>query len=245
LHFSTADSALYVEEESMVATFRLTRIRIAVCVFACVSATACGKSGPPLQPSAIASASAESVSTADGEQRAAPAAVGEQQAALEAVRRATAAFHDVDLALAAGYTSPLAGICEQSAAGAMGVHSPNGTLVRDPAVVMERPEVLLYLPQADGTHRLVGVEYFQTVLVRNLQTRLVAPWRLATRWDDPQFNGQYELVNQAPTLFGQTFNGPMAGHTPTMPWHYELHVWAWAPNPSGLFASWNPSLSCE
>ena len=45
-------------------------------------------------------------------------------------------------------------------------------------------------------------------------------------------------------LFGQTFDGPMPGHIPTMPWHWDLHVWVWAHNPSGMFAEWNPSLQC-
>jgi hypothetical protein len=29
-----------------------------------------------------------------------------------------------------------------------------------------------------------------------------------------------------------------------MPVHYDLHVWLYADNPSGLFAPFNPSLSC-
>jgi hypothetical protein len=186
-----------------------------------------------VQPSGV-----ESASTSAG-------ADGEQEAGLASVRRATAAFHDLDQAVAAGYGNPTGGVCEHSAAGAMGVHSANSALVRDPAIVTDTPEVLLYLPTPEGGYRLVGVEYFQAVLVRNLATNVVAPWRGSVRWDDPQFGGLYQLVNQAPSLFGRTFDGPMAGHTATMPWHYELHVWAWAPNPSGMFASWNPSLSCQ
>jgi hypothetical protein len=26
--------------------------------------------------------------------------------------------------------------------------------------------------------------------------------------------------------------------------HYELHVWTHRPNPSGLFAEWNPAVTC-
>ena len=51
-------------------------------------------------------------------------------------------------------------------------------------------------------------------------------------------------VTAAPSLFGQSFQGPMAGHVPGMPWHYDLHVWAWSENPAGRFAQWNPTLSC-
>jgi hypothetical protein len=30
-----------------------------------------------------------------------------------------------------------------------------------------------------------------------------------------------------------------------LPAFYELHVWAWKTNPSGMFADWNPRVSCE
>ena len=26
--------------------------------------------------------------------------------------------------------------------------------------------------------------------------------------------------------------------------YWALHVWAWRPNPSGLFADWNPTVRC-
>ena len=25
---------------------------------------------------------------------------------------------------------------------------------------------------------------------------------------------------------------------------WALHIWAWRPNPSGMFAMWNPRVSC-
>jgi hypothetical protein len=37
----------------------------------------------------------------------------------------------------------------------------------------------------------------------------------------------------------------MFGHAPGMPVHYDLHVWLWKTNPSGLFNPWNPDLSCK
>jgi len=40
------------------------------------------------------------------------------------------------------------------------------------------------------------------------------------------------------------FDGPMAGHNPQMPWHYDLHAWVIENNPAGLFSQWNPSISC-
>ena len=166
-------------------------------------------------------------------------ATGAEAAPLATVRQATAAFHDVDKAIAAGYGSPVGGSCEETAAGAMGVHSSNPALRQDPALIPEQPETLLYLPTGGGNYRLVGVEYAQVLLLRNTQTGQVGPWSSPGPWPV-----QYVVVNSTPSLFGQNFQGPMAGHRPGMPWHYDLHVWTWAPNPSGMFAQWNPSLSC-
>ena len=47
-----------------------------------------------------------------------------------------------------------------------------------------------------------------------------------------------------PTLFGVPFDGPMLGHTPEMPIHYDLHVWLYRHNPAGTFAMWNPRVRC-
>jgi hypothetical protein len=157
---------------------------------------------------------------------------------LAAVRRATAGFHDVSAAIGAGYLSPLGGHCDASAAGAMGVHSGNPALVQSQVLDPLRPEVLLYLPNEGGV-RLVGVEYVQPVLVRNPDNGVVQPWLPTTPWP-----ANYQVVTPTPTLFGQTFQGPMPGHFPGMPWHWDLHVWVWANNPSGMFAQWNPALSC-
>jgi hypothetical protein len=166
-------------------------------------------------------------------------ASGADAAALATVREATAAFHDVDKAIAAGYMSPVGGHCDETAAGAMGVHSVNPPLMQNPALIPEQPEVLLYLPSGNGNYRLVGVEYIQTLLLRNTQTGHVAPWFSPGPWP-----AGYVIVNSTPSLFGQSFQGPMPGHVPGMPWHYDLHVWTWAPNPSGIFAQWNPALTC-
>ena len=29
-----------------------------------------------------------------------------------------------------------------------------------------------------------------------------------------------------------------------MPWHVDLHVWTHVANPAGVFASWNPNVTC-
>ena len=42
----------------------------------------------------------------------------------------------------------------------MGIHAPNFALLGDQALDPTRPELLLYVPQRQGGHRLIGVEYF-------------------------------------------------------------------------------------
>ena len=47
-----------------------------------------------------------------------------------------------------------------------------------------------------------------------------------------------------PVLFGMPFDGPMLGHEPGMPIHYDLHVWLYRHDPAGRFAMWNPRVHC-
>jgi hypothetical protein len=48
-----------------------------------------------------------------------------------------------------------------------------------------------------------------------------------------------------PVLMGQVFNYVGSPNRYGMPSFYELHVWAWKTNPNGVFADWNPNVSCE
>jgi hypothetical protein len=57
-------------------------------------------------------------------------------------------------------------------------------------------------------------------------------------------DGDLSTDEDRPSLFGQPFDGPMPGHNPGMPVHYDLHVWLFAKNPSGFFAPFNPELNC-
>ncbi len=136
---------------------------------------------------------------------------------LEKVRDATAKYKDVNVALKDGFVSTIE-CAEEPGKGAMGVHYVHPGRMADPRLDPSQPEILLYIPSDEG-FKLVGVEYFYAI-------------------DD-----QVEL--QAPSLFGRTFDGPMPGHEPGQPAHYDLHVWLWETNPSGLFAPWNPNLSCS
>ena len=123
--------------------------------------------------------------------------------------------------------------------GAMGIHAPNFSMIADQELDPLQPEALLYVPTPDGGRKLVGVEYVQIALVRNPETNEVGPWLSQDPWP-----ASYEVVTATPRLFGQSFQGPMPGHTEAMGWHWDLHAWIWAHNPSGMFAPWNPALEC-
>jgi hypothetical protein len=141
-----------------------------------------------------------------------------KQEDVQVVRKATERFKDVDVAKRAGYKP--APDCVEEAAGGMGIHYTNQRLVEDPRIRLRRPEVLVYEPRGER-RRLVAVEYF----------RADADGRLDTDEDRPR-------------LFGRGFDGPMEGHTPDMPVHYDLHAWVWKRNPAGTFAQFNPRVHC-
>ena len=149
-------------------------------------------------------------------------AAGGGQADVADVRRATAAFHDLDAALAAGYIQFY--VCtEQPGVGTMGQHYANLGLVGDPAIDPLRPEVLVYEPKANGDgYRLVAVEY---VTIQEL-------WQGA--------NGA-----TTPAVLGQDLSLTGAGNRYGMPPFFQRHLWLWEPNPAGLFADWNPNVSCR
>jgi hypothetical protein len=144
---------------------------------------------------------------------------GSLPAELQDVRAVVARYHSVEQATRDGYVR--ASVCESSAAGAMGHHYANPALMADGRIDPLQPEVLLYLPGANGKLRLVGVEYLKFDADGSLLT------------DDDR-----------PFLFGQPFDGPMLGHNPGMPVHYDLHVWVAEQNPNGVYAQWNPALRC-
>ena len=57
-------------------------------------------------------------------------------------------------------------------------------------------------------------------------------------------DGRLDTDEDRPYLFGRGFDGPMEGHEPGMPMHYDLHAWVWKRNPAGTFAMWNPRVEC-
>jgi hypothetical protein len=141
---------------------------------------------------------------------------------LAQVRQATDKYHDVNVALADGFIRTPA--CVASPDGGMGIHFVNVARIMDPAVNILEPEILLYSETEDGM-KLIGVEYFYGIGAPDTHVPNPAP--------------------PAPVLFGRTFDGPMEQHDPGQPPHYDLHVWLWKANPSGMFAPWNPNVSCK
>ena len=149
-----------------------------------------------------------------------------RHARLTDARAATARFHDVGQATAAGYGQPPAPaplhecISSFDGTGAMGFHFINGNLL-DTEVDATKPEALVYAPDGHGDLHLVALEYvvFQ------------APWIK-------------EHGSAMPTLFGEMFMATGEPNRFDIPAFFSLHVWLWHDNPAGLFAPFNPTVSC-
>lgn len=101
----------------------------------------------------------------------------------------------------------------------MGYHYVNfGQFGRmDPLV----PDALTYAANAKGHLRLVAAEWFMVDADQNLATD-----------------------SDRPSMFGKEFDGPMLGHAPGMPIHYDLHAYLWKGNPDGVLATFNPNVHC-
>ncbi len=138
------------------------------------------------------------------------------------------AYEDVQDALADGYTPN--SLCEADADGAaMGIHYTRVPDSLDQQLDLLAPDILLYLPDEAGAETLIGVEYVVPALLDGELTF------------DPPPEG---IWADAPQMFCRVFDGPMEGHTPGQPWHYDLHVWPHGDNPDGIFAQHNPAHRC-
>jgi hypothetical protein len=134
------------------------------------------------------------------------------------VHQAANRFQDVNAATAEGYVSTASCVSGPNQ-GAMGVHYVNGAFIEDGVLDVRRPEVLVYEPHERGL-RLVAVEFLVD----------------AQQWDAAN--------PEAPVIGGQLLNYVGAPNRLRLPAYYELHVWAWKRNSSGIFADWNPKVSC-
>lgn len=166
---------------------------------------------------------------------------------VDEVRAATARFKDVKVALAEGYIADPSGACESAetmgkpaAMGAMGVHYFRPDLLKisgppNPRVDgagthtdFRTPGVLIYEPQADGSMVLVAVE--------NLV--FAKAWKAAGRGDRPTFQGEaYDAMADDPAT-------PMDEAHMFEP-HFDRHVWVHRENPNGMFAQYNPNVTCR
>ncbi|MEV0218393.1 hypothetical protein [Streptomyces sp. NPDC050704] len=130
---------------------------------------------------------------------------------------ATAKYHWEPNALKDGYV-PTECVADPKLGG-MGYHYVKESLFG--SVDPRKPAALLYEDGHHGERNLVAVEW----IVAD------ADQKLGTDGDRP-------------SMFGVPFDGPMPGHAPGMPVHYELHAWLHKKNPKGLFAPWNPRVKC-
>ncbi len=146
---------------------------------------------------------------------------------LAQVRRATARFHRVGAAVAAGYelgwvngsgVRIVAGCVAHPTLGAMGYHYFNAELMADNAVNALEPEVLVYAPDGEGGVELAAVEW----VARSAQSNPPG-------------------VSEAPSVLGMDLHILVP---PPGPAFYLKHAWVWDDNPAGMFADWNPEVSC-
>jgi hypothetical protein len=91
-----------------------------------------------------------------------------------------------------------------------------------------KPAVLLYEPQADGSMQLTGVE--------NLVFEKA--WKAAGHDAPPSFHGVPfdHMVDDPATKIDEAH-----GFMP----HYDRHVWVIRDNPNGVFAQYNPNVTCK
>ena len=166
---------------------------------------------------------------------------------LAEVRVATERFNDVKVALAKGYIRDPGNMCETAdmmgrpaSLGAMGVHYFRPDLLGITAPPNPRvdgtgthtdfrqPAILIYEPQADGSQKLVAVE--------NLV--FAKAWHAAGNARPPKFHGvEYDAMTDDPAT--------KVDEAHMFEPHYDRHVWLYRDNPNGMFAQFNPNVSCK
>ena len=166
---------------------------------------------------------------------------------LEQVRAATERFRDVNVALAEGYIRDPMNVCDTaemmgkpSELGAMGIHyfrpdllgisAPPNPRVNGNGTHTDfrKPAILIYEPQADGSLVLVAVE--------NLVFQKA--WHAAGHAAPPSFHGvAYDNMKDDPAT--------AIDEAHMFEPHYDRHVWLYRDNPNGVFAPFNPAVSCN
>lgn len=172
---------------------------------------------------------------------------GAGEPTLAEVRRLTEKYRDVRVALAEGYIRDPFDLCDTAdmmgrpaSLGAMGVHyfrpdllgitAPPNPRVNGSGTHTDfrKPSILIYEPQADGSLTLVAVE--------NLVFQ--KSWKASGRSVPPTFHGvAYDTMQDNPA----TAIDEAHKFEP----HYDRHVWVYRTNPNGVFAQFNPNVSCK
>lgn len=166
---------------------------------------------------------------------------------LLALHQATERFRDVDVALAEGYIRDPMNVCDTAESlgrppeiGVMGIHyfrpdllgisAPPNPRVTGNGVHTDfwTPSILIYEPKADGSLELVAVE--------NLVFK--DAWEAAGNTELPTFHGvAYDhMFDDLATKIDEAHMFEP---------HYDRHVWIFRDNPNGVFAQFNPNVSCE
>src|SRR4029453_9861858 len=178
---------------------------------------------------------------------AAPAFANPVDPDLAAVRSATERFHDVRQALAEGYIPAPGNLCDTApmmgrpaALGAMGIHyfRPDMLGITAPPnprvdgngthTDFNKPAILIYEPQPDGSLELVAVE--------NLV--FIKAWEAAGNKAPPTFQGNsFDRMEDDPST--------VIDEAHMFEPHYDLHVWLYRENPNGIFAQFNPKVSSD
>ena len=164
---------------------------------------------------------------------------------LATVKKAAERFRDVKVALAEGYVRDPLNMCDTAdmmgrpaKLGAMGIHffRPDllGITKEKPRVGgtgthtdFMKPSILIYEPQADGSLELVAVENLVFKEAWDAQNKRMPSYLGVDydyMWDDPSTEIDEAHVFEP---------------------HYDRHVWIFRENPNGVFAQFNPNVTCE
>lgn len=168
------------------------------------------------------------------------ACAGDPDPTLDQVRAATSKYQSVDAALADGYVRDPLDICETPYSlgifenlGVMGVHylrqdllgvEAEGTRLDATTAHTDflRPAVLVYEPQPDSSLALVALANVVSA----------EAWERTGAREPPSFQG-------VPFTYAPA--NPSTGFAA----HYDLHLWLYRENPSGMYAPYNPAATCE
>ncbi len=158
-------------------------------------------------------------------------AQGAQDPLVQTVRKATQRYQNV--ANASPDYGPALGCVSGPDHGAMGIHYVNGTILKGETLLADgqldptRPQALIYEPQSNGELKLVGVEFIVFASAIPAGPAPQVEGHLMHYIDGPSAS----RPDGTPNRYG-------------LPGFFELHVWAWQPNPQGSFVDWNDHVSC-